>query len=146
MKFIENDKFIFFSNYNSPKANAFDKHNQICALFFWQSINIQIRIKGEVYKTSREFNKEYFKKRSKSKNALAISSNQSQVISDFNQIKLKYDDVKDNSNLSECPDYWGGFYFIPYSFEFWKGNDFRINRRDLYKKQIKGWDHFILEP
>ena len=29
LKFITNDEFIFFSNYESPKAAAFNSHNQI---------------------------------------------------------------------------------------------------------------------
>ena len=36
LKFIDNDKFIFFTNYNSPKSLAFETHNQISGLFFWE--------------------------------------------------------------------------------------------------------------
>ena len=43
LKFIDGKKFIFFSNYTSPKAIAFKEHNQISALIFWSSINIQIK-------------------------------------------------------------------------------------------------------
>ena len=32
LKFITNDEFIFFSNYDSPKASSFITHNQIAAL------------------------------------------------------------------------------------------------------------------
>ena len=34
LKYVIADKFIFFSNYDSPKAIAFDSHDQISALFF----------------------------------------------------------------------------------------------------------------
>ena len=30
LKFITNDEFIFFSNYDSPKATSFNSHSQIC--------------------------------------------------------------------------------------------------------------------
>ena len=64
---------------------------------------------------------EYFKKRSIDKNALAISSNQSQGIKSYEQVLLKYNEIKDTNDLKKCPDYyWGGFSFIPYYFEFWK--------------------------
>ena len=39
LKFIDNNKWIFFSNYNSPKSNQFKTHQQISALFFWSSID-----------------------------------------------------------------------------------------------------------
>ena len=32
LKFITNDEFIFFSNYDSLKASSFNSHNQIAAL------------------------------------------------------------------------------------------------------------------
>ena len=53
LKFITNDEFIFFSNYDSPKASAFNSHNQIAALLYWSSINVQIRMKAKIKKTSR---------------------------------------------------------------------------------------------
>ena len=60
LKFITNDEFIFFSNYDSPKASSFSSHNQIAALIYWSSINIQIRIKAKIKKTSIEFNQNIF--------------------------------------------------------------------------------------
>ena len=39
LKFIDNDKFIFFTNYNSPKSRALETHNQISGLFFWTTTN-----------------------------------------------------------------------------------------------------------
>ena len=80
------------------------------------------------------------------KNALAISSNQSSVIESYREVISKYEDVKISKDLTKCPNYWGGFKFIPYEIEFWKGNEFRLNKRDLFKKRNKGWEHFILEP
>ena len=50
LKMLDNKKFIFFSNYNSPKSREFNEHNQITALFFWNSTNIQIRMKGFIEK------------------------------------------------------------------------------------------------
>ena len=61
LKIIEKDEFIFFSNYDSPKSIAFDSNNQISALIFWPSTNLQIRIKAKIKKTSYAYNNEYFK-------------------------------------------------------------------------------------
>ena len=93
LKYIKNDEFIFFSNYSSPKANAFISHNQIAALIYWPNINIQIRIKAKINKTSNEFNQEYFYKRSKEKNALAISSYQSKPIDSYREVCEKYNEA-----------------------------------------------------
>ena len=146
LKFISNDEFIFFSNYDSPKALSFNSHNQIAALLYWPSINVQIRMKAKIKKTSDEFNQKYFFDRSEEKNALAISSNQSKQIDSYSQVKENYNKSLKNDDLKECPKYWGGYSFKPYEIEFWEGNEFRLNKRNLYIKDNAGWNHFILEP
>ena len=146
LKFIENDKFIFFTNYNSPKASDFNSLNQIAALVYWSSINTQIRLKAKIKKTPDAFNQKYFFDRSLEKNALAISSNQSKPIGSFKQIQENYKYSLENDNLKKCPKNWGGFSFVPYEFEFWEGNEFRLNKRNLYRKDHNDWKHYILEP
>lgn len=146
LKFIDVNDFIFFSNYDSPKSQAFSTNSQISALIHWSSINVQIRMKAKISKTSKEYNKEYFSNRSKDKNALAISSMQSQKIKTYEDIQIKYEDTKKNKDLYKCPDYWGGFKFSPYYFEFWEGHPSRINKREAYEKIDGNWEKYFLEP
>lgn len=146
LKAIKGKEFIFFSNYNSPKSEQFSEHNQISAVFFWNSINVQIRMKGLIKKTSNEFNKEYFSNREFSKNALAISSNQSMPIDSYKRVISNYNKVLSNSDLKECPDYWGGYSFSPYNFEFWQGHENRLNLRELYELENDRWIKKILQP
>ena len=146
LKFITNDEFIFFSNYNSTKAFAFKSHNQIAALLYWPSINVQIRMKAQIKKTSKEFNQKYFFNRSADKNALAISSDQSKQIGSYNQVKENYDRSLKNNDLKKCPEYWGGYSFVPYYFEFWEGHESRINKREIFQKIDGVWKQSILQP
>ena len=146
LKFILNDEFIFFSNYNSTKGSSFNSHNQIAALAYWPSINVQIRMKAKIKKTSNKYNQKYFFQRSKEKNALAISSNQSKIIDSFDAVQENFKKSLKNDDLKNCPKYWGGYSFKPYEIEFWEGNEFRLNKRNLYRKDNAAWNHFILEP
>jgi len=146
LKFISNDEFIFFSNYNSPKASSFNSHNQIAALVYWPSINVQIRMKAHIKKTSKEFNQKYFFDRSEEKNALAISSNQSKPIDSYDQVKENYNKSLKNDDLKKCPEYWGGYSFTPYYFEFWEGHESRINKREVFNKIDDSWEHLYLQP
>lgn len=146
LKMLDNKKFIFFSNYNSPKSREFNEHNQITALFFWNSTNIQIRMKGFIEKTSKEFNDEFFLGRSNKKNALALSSNQSELIDSYESVKKKYNNMLKSGNLKKCPDYWGGYYFLPFYFEFWEGHDSRLNKREVFELVEGEWNEYILEP
>jgi len=146
LKFISNDEFIFFSNYNSPKASSFNSHSQIAALVYWPSINVQIRMKAEIKKTSNDYNQKYFFDRSEEKNALAISSKQSKSIDSYGQVKENYNKSLKNDDLKKCPEYWGGFSFTPYHFEFWEGHESRINKREIFEKIDCVWEQSFLQP
>ena len=146
LKFIINNEFIFFSNYESPKASSFNSNNQIAGIFYWPSINIQIRMKAKIKKTSNEYNQKYFFERSEEKNALAISSNQSKPIDSYNQVKENYNKSLKIDDLKKCPDFWGGYSFTPYYFEFWEGHESRLNKREVFEKNDDSWKHFILQP
>ena len=145
LKFVDDKKFIFFSNYLSPKSKEFNNHNQITALIYWNSINIQIRIKALIEKTSKDFNQSYFAKRDKQKNALAICSEQSLPIGSYKLLQSKYEESLKNNNLEECPDYWGGYSFVPFYFEFWEGHESRINKREAYELQSGKWIKSFLQ-
>ena len=94
LKIIDNDNFIFFSNYNSPKSLAFKSHNQVSVNIYWPVINLQIRMKAEISKKKRSYNQAYFLNRSAEKNALAISSDQSKSIASYDLVVKKYNEVK----------------------------------------------------
>ena len=146
LKFIDNDNFIFFSNYNSPKSIAFESYDQVSALFFWSATNVQIRMKAKIKRTSAKFNKQYFKNRSLNKNALAISSVQSKEISSYSEVMAKYMNALKLEDLAACPDYWGGFSFIPFYFEFWEGDESRVNKRKAFTLVDGDWQKTILQP
>ena len=86
-------------------------------------------MKAQIKKTTKEFNQKYFFDRSKEKNALAISSNQSKQIDSYSQVIDNYNRSLESDDLKKCPEYWGGYSFIPYYFEFLEGHESRINKR-----------------
>ena len=147
LKYIRNDEWIFFSNYNSPKSQDFSQHNQISALIYWEKIDFQVRIQATISKSSNFISDKHFKNRSKEKNALAISSKQSNGIDSYEDIVNQYNTtLSDNELISNRPKYWGGFSFYPYYFEFWEGHESRLNKRQVYEKSNDSWKHVILQP
>jgi len=147
LKYINNDEWIFFSNYNSPKASQFSAHQQISALFYWSSTGTQVRIKANIFKTAQEFSDAHYLGRSVNKNALAHSSNQSSHVESYDSVVGAYNRaLADDNLLSKRPTYWGGFSFKPYYFEFWQGAEHRLNKRDIYKIENNVWKHSMLQP
>ena len=146
LKYVIKDEWIFFSNYESVKAKDFLTHNQITAVSYWSSIDVQIRMKATINKSSKEFSDKHFSLRSKEKNALAISSLQSQPVNSYKDVKNYYEKTLSSSDLKKRPTYWGGYSFIPYYFEFWKGHESRINKREIYKNENNKWIKSFLSP
>jgi pyridoxamine 5'-phosphate oxidase len=147
LKYISNNEWIFFSNYHSPKANQFESHSQVSILIYWASINTQIRMKAKIYKTSIEFSNEHFQSRTKEKNALAISSNQSQVIGSFEDVAQNFKKTLEAMTPETVrPDFWGGYSFVPYYFEFWQGHENRLNKRHVFEQQDEAWEEKLLQP
>jgi pyridoxine/pyridoxamine 5'-phosphate oxidase len=103
-------------------------------------------MKAKIKRTTDEFNQNYFFNRSEEKNALAISSYQSKPINSYNQVKENYSKSLKNDDLKKCPEFWGGYSFTPYYFEFWEGHESRLNKREVYEKSNDIWKHLILQP
>jgi pyridoxamine 5'-phosphate oxidase len=146
LKYINDENWVFFTNYLSPKANQFKSHDQVSCIFFWNKINIQIRIKANIKKIDSLISDKYFQNREKIKNALSISSNQSKKTSSYKGVVDKYNDtLEKNKNLLVRPTYWGGYSVKPYYFEFWEGHSSRVNRRVSYYKGTQ-WKKSFLQP
>ena len=147
LKYVINDEWIFFSNYNSPKSIQFKSHEQISAVIFWNSINVQIRMKAKIQKTNSEFSNKHFQSREATKNLLAILSQQSEPVSSYDDF-LRNDEKKLSRKHKTItrPEYWGGFSFSPYYFEFWEGHNSRINKRKFYEIENQEWKSGFLQP
>jgi len=147
LKYINEDEWIFFSNYDSPKAIQFQSHKQITAIFYWNSINVQIRIKGHIEKSSKHISDIHYSNRGDKKNALAISSQQSKFIKKYDEVVDNYRKVlNDKILLKKRPVNWGGYSFKPYYFEFWEGHESRLNKRTVYENCDGKWKQSILQP
>ena len=147
LKYINGNDWIFFSNYLSPKAIQFQSHDQISVLIYWGAINTQIRLKARIQKTSKEFSDSHFQNRSKEKNALAISSSQSKPIDSFELVKENFQTTLTSmDSQSKRPEYWGGYSFVPYYFEFWEGNENRLNKRHVFSMEEGAWKETLLQP
>jgi pyridoxamine 5'-phosphate oxidase len=147
LKKVENQNWIFYSNYESPKAKQFKSHPQISALFYWEKLNIQIRLKAKINILDNSESDIHFMARSDKKNAIAISSNQSKYISSYKKVEENYiKALKDLSLSKKRPQYWGGYYFKPYYFEFWEGHESRINKRLVYKEINSNWEKSVIQP
>lgn len=147
LKYVNDRDFIFFSNYLSKKGIQFDKspNTQVTMVIYWNTLDIQVRIRGAIRKTSSNESDQHFNKRTKQKNALSISSNQSSVIDSYESVKTKYHEVLNKDNLQR-PEYWGGYKLKASYIEFWEGSENRLNKREVFEFLDNKIKKYYLEP
>lgn len=146
VKYVKNNNFIFFTNYESQKSQDIKHNNNICLNFFWKTINSQIRVEGNVQKISSIDSDKHWHSRNHDKNILAISSRQSQKSASYEEIIYKYNQIKQESSDFSRPQYWGGYSLKPIYFEFWEGHESRINKREVFDMVNGIWKHSFLQP
>jgi pyridoxamine 5'-phosphate oxidase len=148
LKGIDEEGFIFYTNYESKKGKDILENPQASLLFFWKELERQIRISGKVKKVSEKESENYFHSRPYESQLAALASKQSSVIPSRKHLENKFDELKNNFSGKEIPlpPFWGGFKLVPESFEYWQGRENRLHDRISYLKEKNNWKIVRLAP
>jgi pyridoxamine 5'-phosphate oxidase len=149
LKGLEEQNFIFYTNYQSAKGNEIKLHDKVALTFLWLPLQRQVRIEGVVSKVSRLKSVEYFEKRPRGSQIGAIASPQSQLIKSKKELEDLFFEVEkshSDSDKLKCPDHWGGYAIKPVYFEFWQGRPNRMHDRICYEVNGEHWSKFRLAP
>src|SRR4029078_3565082 len=85
--------FVFFTNYESYKAQQLAENPKACLVFFWKELERQVRITGLIEKISGKQSDEYFRSRPESSRIGAWASPQSRVIEDRDWLDEKFNEL-----------------------------------------------------
>ncbi len=149
LKGFGEEGFVFFTNYNSKKGKELIDNPKVSLLFFWDILERQVRIEGNVEKLSFEDSEKYFHSRPKGSQIGAWASAQSEIIKDRNVLEDKKQALEkqyENAEKLPCPEHWGGFLVKPNYFEFWQGRSNRLHDRIFYELNNNDWKKGRLAP
>lgn len=148
LKGVEDDGFVFFTNYNSQKGQQLAENPFASLTFFWKELERQVRIEGAVKKISKENSDLYFKSRPYKSRVGAWVSDQSEPLASRFDLIQKFTLKAAHFVGQEVPkpDFWGGYFLKPDRIEFWQGRPSRLHDRINYKLEGKSWKIDRLSP
>jgi pyridoxamine 5'-phosphate oxidase len=138
----------FFTNYQSRKSEELLQNPKAALVFYWSTLDRQIRIEGKIEVLSSRESDEYWNSRPRASRLSAIASPQSTPISNRQVIENQIQELTTQYQNQEIPrpENWGGFCLIPNRFEFWFAGNHRFHDRFCYLKKNTHWEMIQLAP
>lgn len=149
LKEIEEDAFVFFTNYESAKGKELEQAGKAAFVMHWKSLRRQIRVRGFVSREEGPQADEYYKSRSLKSRLGAWASKQSQPLASRAALMAEVAKVTAMKGPDpERPPFWGGFRIVPIEIEFWADGAFRLHDRFVWRRENAGknWSVQRLNP
>jgi pyridoxamine 5'-phosphate oxidase len=135
--------FVFYTSYDSRKAEELDANPQAAGLFYWPELDRQVRFEGPTSKVAHDESEAYFADRPRGHQIGAWASPQSAPIADRASLQSRFDEAEarfaDPSVDVPLPPFWGGYRLSPEVFEFWVNRTDRLHDRIRYRRADRGW-------
>lgn len=137
LKQADENGFVFYTNYRSPKARVLVSNPVAELVFWWPQLERQVRIHGTLTQVSAAESDEYFQTRPRESQIGALASPQSEVIASRDLLQKRFDELEQlyHGRPIPRPEHWGGYRLKPQRIEFWKGRPGRLHDRLLYELQ-----------
>jgi pyridoxamine 5'-phosphate oxidase len=148
MKAFDHRGFVFGTSYLSRKSEEIAENGSAALLFYWPTLERQVRITGEIAKTDAKESDEIFLGRSPKSRIAARAVRQSDPIESRTELERAFEAEERRWEGKEVlrPETWGGFRIVPREFEYWQGGRDRLHDRFLYTIQDGEWEIERLQP
>jgi pyridoxamine 5'-phosphate oxidase len=150
LKGVDERGFVFYTNTESQKGRELAASPKAGLLFYWKSLNRQVRIRGPVEGVTTEEADAYFATRPKAAQVGAWASQQSRPLESrlaFEKAIALYA-AKYAIGAVPRPPHWSGYRVVPMSIEFWHDRPFRLHDRVEFRRDAHGapWSKTRMYP
>lgn len=149
LKDIEDDAFVFYTNYGSAKAKELDSAGKAAFVMHWKSLRRQVRARGLITREDGPKADAYYQSRSLKSRLGAWASAQSEPLESRAALEKALEDaVKEHGDAPARPPFWGGFRLAPLEMEFWADGDARLHNRFKWQRAdvTSPWEVTRLNP
>ena len=149
LKDIEDDAFVFYTNYGSTKAQELDHAGKAAFVMHWKSLRRQIRVRGVIEREEGPQADAYYASRSLKSRLGAWASHQSQPLASRAALMTEVAKVTATHGTNPSrPPFWGGYRIWPTEIEFWADGAFRLHDRFRWSREQKNesWSVVRLNP
>jgi len=148
LKGFDERGFVFFTDYRSRKGAELEANPRAALVLHWSELERQVRITGEVTRTSAEESEAYYRSRPLGSRLGAWVSHQSQPIPSREVLEGGLREVERRFAGGDVPlpPYWGGYRVTPGAIEFWQGRQNRLHDRVRYARDGGPWKIERLAP
>ena len=148
LKGVDDEGFVFYTNYESRKGRELLAHPKAAMCFHWQPLERQIRVEGDVWPVSADAADAYFASRARGSQIGAWASRQSRAIETPGDLEARVRDVEARfeGTVVTRPPHWSGFRLVPQRIEFWRGMPSRLHERTVYVRDGDAWRIETLYP
>jgi pyridoxamine 5'-phosphate oxidase len=149
LKDVEDDGFVFFTNYGSTKGQELDQSGKAAFVMHWKSLRRQIRVRGTVTREDGRQADSYFQSRNSQSRLGAWASQQSRPLASRDALVAQVEQAATEHGPDPIrPPFWGGFRICPVEIEFWADGASRLHDRFRWSRQgrVKPWEINRLYP
>ena len=148
LKHADERGFVFYTNLNSPKAEALRAHPRAELCFYWNPPGRQVRVHGPVSPVTPEEADAYFASRPYLSRVGAWASEQSRPLPDALALprRVASFSAKFVGEQVPRPPHWSGFRLSPDWIEFWEEKPWRMHERVRHHRTAEGWTATPLYP
>ncbi|QPH56076.1 pyridoxamine 5'-phosphate oxidase [Pontivivens ytuae] len=130
LKEIEDDAFVFYTNYESAKGQEIAGAGKAAFCLHWKSLRRQIRVRGLTEREEGEKADAYYRSRALQSRIGAWASDQSRPLSSRASLMTKVAAMGlEKGPNPDRPPHWGGIRIHPVEIEFWADGQFRLHDR-----------------
>lgn len=137
LKDIEDDAFVFYTNYTSAKATELESAGKAAFVAHWKSLRRQVRVRGTISREDGPKADAYYNSRSLGSRLGAWASDQSAPLAERAVLEARLEEVKaTHGDTPTRPPFWGGFRIVPTEIEFWADGANRLHDRFRWMRGV----------